>query len=86
MRTFHDSSEAESELSQDVSNFLARQDITQLIPPDIMQYIKQREANARITAFKELFIVLNTHQSADGLRKLIVDYFNGTTYLRGHLS
>ena len=86
MDTFHDSNEALRGLCLDRFNFLMKGGIIQLLPPNIALHINHDSANAQITGFQELFVILNTKSEADELRKLIVHYFNHSAPLRRHLS
>jgi hypothetical protein len=58
----------------------------QLIPERIAKRVIHPGDDAQINGFEELFVLLNTDQDAGRLRKLIVDYFNNTPFLREHLS
>lgn len=86
MDTFYDSNAAELGLCLDRPNFLMRRDIIQLIPSDIAIRITHPSADAQITGFQGLFVILNTKSEAEELRRLIVHYFNHSASLRGHLS
>jgi len=86
MDTFCSSGEAESALCRDRPNFLTRHDIVQFIPPAIAKRVNHPGDIAQIEGFQELFVHLNTDPSAEKLRKLVVDYFNGSPILRPYLS
>lgn len=55
------------------------------LPTDIWKHIVHREGLTQIKGFEELFILLDTDSGADHLRRLVVDYFNQSPYLREHL-
>ena len=86
MDTFYSSDEAESALCRDRPNFLTRHDIVQFIPPAIAKRVNHPGDIAQIEGFQELFLHLNTDSSAEKLRKLVADYFNGPPILRPYLS
>jgi len=86
MDTFYPIDEAESALCRDRPNFLTRHDIVQLIPPAITKRVNHPGDIAQIEGFQELFVHLNTDPSAEKLRKLVVNYFNGSPILRPYLS
>jgi len=58
----------------------------QSIPPAIAKLVCHPGDIAQIEGFQELFIHLNTDPNAEKLRKLVVDYFNGSPILRPYLS
>jgi hypothetical protein len=55
------------------------------VPPEIMKHIVHPEATAQIKGFQELFVLLNTDPHVDHLRRLVVNYFNDSPWLRTHL-
>ena len=82
--TFIDSEAAQMELRYD-REFLGQHGLVAYLPPDIRVHIFHSSAFTRGTGFKELFTLLNTDPEADGLRQLVVNYFNNSLSLRKHL-
>jgi len=77
--------DAEVDLCGDIDNFVQRQDIMLLIPRDIRMLILHPGDIARIKGISELFTFLNINSDTQHIRLLMVDYFENTPYLRGHL-
>ena len=82
---FVDSDDAEAALCANRTAFVQR-DVKTSIPSHIWKQIVHPGDIAQITGFQELFLILNTNPAADGLRQLVVDYFNDSPPLRAHLS
>jgi len=77
--------DAEVNLCADINSFVQRPDIILLIPRDIRILILHPGDIARIKGISELFTFLNTNPDAQHIRRLMLDYFENTPYLRGHL-
>ena len=83
--TFIDPNKAETALADDRSTFILRENAERLTPRDIWRLIEPRKEVAQVTGFAQLFQYLDQERGADELRQLVVDHFNTTPYLRGHL-
>ena len=83
--TFINSDDAEIALCDDRHQFVTQHGLVTHLPTDIWRQIFHSDPSARITGFEQLFTLLNTDPGADGLRQLVVDYFNNSLYLRMHL-
>jgi hypothetical protein len=84
--TFVESDAAEEALCDDRSSFVVRHDIMEVIPGRIRRRITHSGDIAQIEGFRDLFVYLNDRSSPQKLRQLVIAYFRGSPYLRGHLS
>lgn len=82
--TFINSDGAEAALCDDRSGFLRGCQLC-LIPSHIERLIIHRGDVAHVEGFQKLFDYLDRDPTADGLRQLVVNYFNDTPYLQPHL-
>ena len=82
---FVDSDDAEAALCANRTAFVQR-DVKTLIPSHIWKQIAHPGDITQNVGFQKLFLILNTNPAADGLRQLVVDYFNDSPPLRAHLS
>ena len=82
---FKDSDNAEDALCADRAGLVKHDEIRALIPRRIWTHIIHSESSAQIKGVEDLFIHLNTDLNADGLRRLINDYFANSPPLSAHL-
>jgi len=82
---FKDSDNAEDALCADRAGLVKHDEIRALIPRRIWTHIIHSESSAQIKGVEDLFIHLNTDPNADGLRRLINDYFVNSPPLTAHL-
>ena len=82
--TFVNGRDAEDALCAGRAEFLLPE-AKELLPRVIWTQLINPDANAHIKGFRDLFIILDTDQTADDLRQLVVDHFNGVPSLRQHL-
>jgi hypothetical protein len=55
------------------------------LPADVRKHVIHPEATAHIKGFQDLFMLLNTDEEADQLRRLVVNHFNDSLWLQKHL-
>ena len=88
--TFINSDEALAALSEDLSVFMQRHDITMHIPPRIQKFMYFASRGCTdfraIVGFQDLFCHLDSERCPTLLRELIKAYFNDSPPLREHLS
>ena len=83
--TFVDGRDAEDALCAGRAEFLLPE-AKERLPRVIWTQLINPDANAHIKGFRDLFIILDTNETADDLRQLVVDHFKHITWLRAHLS
>jgi hypothetical protein len=83
--TFIDSDAAETDLCRDRTAVVLQHELMMSVPSDIMKHIVHPDATAQIKGSQELFVLLNTAPEVDHLRRLVVNYFNASPWLRAHL-